>query len=220
MTLCAQVKRELQAILGPTHVKDDPVTLYSYRVDALTLHPTEPMGVIFPENAEELVQVVKLFNRHGISFLPRGAGTGLSGGAIPSQGSVVIEMFRFNQIGEIDTDNRTITVGPGVVNIEISKAAKHLGLYFVPDPSSQKACSVGGNVGENSGGPHTLKYGVTVNHILGLTMVLPNGEKVTVGGKAWDVPGPDLLSLIIGSEGTLGIVTEVICKLTPCPRVW
>jgi len=213
-----EVRTALVAILGEDHVKDDPVTLFSYRADALTLHPREPMGVIFPADTEQLIACVKLFVREGITFLPRGAGTGLSGGAIPSEGSVVVEMVRFDAILEIDPHNQTATVQPGVVNLEVSRAAATHRLCFVPDPSSQKACTVGGNVGENSGGPHTLKYGVTVNHILGLEMVLPDGELVRFGGKSWGVPGPDLLGLMIGSEGTFGIVTEVTCRLMPIPE--
>lgn len=209
------VRDKLIEILGKQHVKDDSITLFSYRSDALTLHPSPPMGVIFPSTTPELISCAKLFHEHSISFLPRGAGTGLSGGAIPQEGSAVVEMFRFREIEEIDAVNRTATVGAGVVNLTISKASAKHGLCFVPDPSSQKSCTVGGNVGENSGGPHTLKYGVTVNHVLGLEMVLPDGELVRLGGKAWGVPGPDLLGLVIGSEGTFGIVTKVICRLTP-----
>ena len=218
MTFDPAVKRSLIEILGPVHVRDDPVTLYAYRVDGLTLHPAEAMGVVFPGNKDDLCAVVRLFHENKISFLPRGAGTGLSGGAIPSQGSVIIEMVRFNTIQKVDELNRTITVGPGVVNIHISQAAEPHGLCFVPDPSSQKACSVGGNVAENSGGPHTLKYGVTVNHVLGLEIVLPDGRPCRLGGKVWGTPGPDLLGLFIGSEGTFGIVTSVICRLTPLPE--
>ncbi|HEY3235820.1 MAG TPA: FAD-binding protein, partial [Polyangiaceae bacterium] len=205
----------LCAIVGASWVKDDPVTLYSYRCDALTLHGSLPMGVLFPANRDEVVGVVKLLHQNGVSFLPRGAGTGLSGGAIPKEGSVVLELARLRQIGALDLLNRTITVGPGVVNLDISEHVKASGLYFVPDPSSQKACSIGGNVGENSGGPHTLKYGVTDNHVVGLEVVLPDGRLVRLGGEHWGTPGPDLLGLFIGSEGTFGIVTEVVCRLTP-----
>jgi len=212
------IKKALIKIMGKTWVKDDPITLYSYRCDGLVLHPALPMGVVFPATTHQLCAVLRLFHEEQISFLPRGAGTGLSGGAIPGQGSVIIEMFRFRAIEEIDEVNRTITVGPGVVNLDISKASNHLGLYFAPDPSSQKACTVGGNVGENSGGPHTLKYGVTVNHVLGLEMALPHGELVTIGGKCFGSPGPDLLGLVIGSEGTFGIVTKIVCRLTPIPE--
>lgn len=214
------IKVALQKIVGEQWVKDDPVTLYSYECDGLTLNTAKPMGVVFPGSTEEVVEVVKLFHLHKISCLPRGAGTSLSGGAIPSKGSVILEMFRFRDIYDVDPLNRTVTVGPGVVNLRISQneAIQAQNLQFVPDPSSQKACTVGGNVGENAGGPHTLKYGVTVNHILGLEVVLPNGDLVELGGKQWGMPGPDLVGLFVGTEGTFGVVTKVICRLTPLPE--
>jgi glycolate oxidase len=218
MAFDQKIKKALVEILGAQWVKDDPVTLYTYKSDALTLYSGMPMGVVFPGNRQELVAVVKLLHGNRISFLPRGAGTGLSGGAIPKEESVILEMFRFRQIHEIDFLNRSISVGPGVVNLKISEHVKPNGYYYVPDPSSQKACTVGGNVAENSGGPHTLKYGVTVNHVLGIEAVLANGEVVELGGKHWGAPGPDLLGLFVGSEGTFGIVTKVICRLTPLPE--
>ena len=218
MAFPVKIRRKLIRILGKTWVKDDEVTCYTYRCDGLTLHTALPLGVVYPGHRGELVAVVKLLSSAGISFLPRGAGTGLSGGVVPTEGSVIIEMFRFRDIEDIDLVNRTVTVGPGVVNLNISKAVAKHGFHFVPDPSSQKACTVGGNVAENAGGPHTLKYGVTVNHILGLEAVLPNGEVIQLGGKSWGTPGPDLLALFIGSEGTFGIVTKVICRLTPVPE--
>lgn len=218
MALPADVKKPLIKILGPEWVKDDSVTCYAYQADGLTLHPSQPAGVIFPQNVDELSRCIKLFNAKDLPFVPRGAGTGLSGGAVPKQGAVIVEMCRFRQIKEIDPLNRTIEVEAGVVNLDISEAAKAHGFYFVPDPSSQKACTIGGNVAENSGGPHTLKYGVTVNHVLGMTVVMSDGEVVKLGGKSWSTAGPDLLGLFIGSEGTFGIVTSVICRLTPLPE--
>jgi len=218
MPFPARVKAELAAILGAEWVKDDPATLYTYRCDAYTLHAATPQGVIFPGNAEELAAAVGLFNREGMPFTPRGAGTGLSGGAVPRQGGAVVEMVRFDRIGPMDPVNRTIAVGPGVVNIDVSRTAAPQGLRFAPDPSSQKACSVGGNVGENAGGPHTLKYGVTVNHVVGLEAVLADGSQVSLGGPMFGRPGPDLLGLFIGSEGTFGIATSVTCRLTPLPE--
>ena len=218
MAFDPKIKNELIGIVGAQWVKDDPVTLYTYKSDALTLYSGMPMGVVFPENRDELVAIVKLLHSHRITFLPRGAGTGLSGGAIPKEESVILEMFRFRRIHEIDFLNRSISVGPGVVNLKISEQVKPNGYYYVPDPSSQKACTVGGNVAENSGGPHTLKYGVTVNHVLGIEAVLPDGAVVELGGKHWGSPGPDLLGLFIGSEGTFGVVTKVICRLTPIPE--
>lgn len=218
MAFPADIYKQLVVLLGAEFVKDDAVTLFCYRADGLVLHPAEPMGVVFPGTVSELQALVRLLNGVGICFLPRGAGTGLSGGAIAQQECVIIEMVRFNKIGEVDVLNRTITVGPGVVNIHISQVAAKQGLCFVPDPSSQKACSVGGNVAENSGGPHTLKYGVTCNHVLGLEVVLPDGNLLRLGGQGWGVPGPDLLGLFIGSEGTFGIVTSVTCRLVPLPE--
>lgn len=218
MPFANPIRQELVRICGKEWVKDDPITLYAYRSDGLTLYTAPPLGVVYPGNTDELVRVVKLFHRELISFLPRGAGTGLSGGAVPREGSAILEMARFKEIHEVDLINRTITLGPGVVNLRISEHVKPQGYHFVPDPSSQKACTIGGNVSENSGGPHTLKYGVTVNHVLGLEVVLPDGEVVELGGKHHNQPGPDLLGLMIGSEGTFGVVTKIICRLTPNPE--
>lgn len=210
-----KLKKQLIDILGANWVRDDAVTLYSYRCDGLTLHTAPPTGVVFPADKEELAKVVTCLGRADEPFLPRGAGTGLSGGAVPNQGGVIVEMCRLNQIHHIDPLNRIAKVGPGVVNIAVSQAARAHGLHFVPDPSSQKACTVGGNVAENSGGPHTLKYGVTVNHVLGIEVVLADGSIHYLGGDVWGTPGPDLLAAFIGSEGTFGIVTEITCRLTP-----
>ncbi len=217
MTLSEPLRRQLVALLGADWVRDDSVTRFSYRCDGLTLHPSLPAAVVFPADREQVVGVVKLLHAADVCFLPRGAGTGLSGGAVPEEGAVIIELVRLNHIGAVNELDRTIEVGPGVVNIHVSNAARAHGLYFVPDPSSQKACSVGGNVAENSGGPHTLKYGVTVNHIVGLEVVLPDGSVHCIGGDAWNAPGCDMAALLIGSEGTLAIVTSIVCRLTPLP---
>ena len=218
MAFTKELRAELVSLLGEDWVKDDPVTLYTYRCDGLTLYTAPPMGVVFPGNRNELVEVVKKLHSRKIPFVPRGAGTGLSGGAVPREQSVIIEMARFKEIHDIDWLNRTITVGPGVINLRISEKVQPDGYHYVPDPSSQKACTIGGNVAENSGGPHTLKYGVTVNHVLGLEMVLPDGEVVEFGGKTFPIAGPDMLALVIGSEGTFGIVTKITCRLTPNPE--
>ena len=218
MAFTKELRAELVSLLGEDWVKDDPVTLYTYRCDGLTLYTAPPMGVVFPGNRNELVEVVKKLHSRKIPFVPRGAGTGLSGGAVPREQSVIIEMARFKEIHDIDWLNRTITVGPGVINLRISEKVQPDGYHYVPDPSSQKACTIGGNVAENSGGPHTLKYGVTVNHVLGLEMVLPDGEVVELGGKTFPIAGPDMLALVIGSEGTFGIVTKITCRLTPNPE--
>jgi len=218
MSFEKNIRSECVRILGIEWVKDDPVTLYTYRCDGLTLYAALPMGVLFPGTVQELVSVVKLLHQHKISFIARGAGTGLSGGAVPQDGSVIIEMARFKEVHEVDLINRTITVGPGVINLRITEHVNADGYHYAPDPSSQKACTIGGNVAENSGGPHTLKYGVTVNHVLGLEMVLADGELVTLGANHFGLPGPDLLGLVTGSEGTFGIITKIICRLTPNPE--
>ena len=163
-------------------------------------------------------RIVKLCCRLKIPFVPRGAGTGLSGGATATEGGLVISTTRLNKILDVDVPNRRMTAQAGVVNTYLTKAVKADGLHYAPDPSSQGACTVGGNVAENSGGPHTLKYGVTTNHITGLTLVLPDGEIVTLGGKREDAPGYDLVGLVVGAEGTMGIVTEVTLRLTPLPQ--
>jgi glycolate oxidase len=172
-------------------------------------------AVVFPTSARDVSTVVKLCNARGVPYTARGAGTGLSGGALPSRGGVLISFARMNRILELDLENLRAVVEPGLVNLRLSQAVAHEKLLYVPDPSSQKACTIGGNVGENSGGPHTLRYGVTTNHTLGLEYVLPDGEIVDVGSKALDAPGYDLTGLYVGSEGTLGIATKVICRLVP-----
>ena len=172
MAFSTELRSYLVKLLGCEWVKDDPVTLYTYRCDGLTLYTAPPLGVVFPGNRDELVEVVKKLHALKIPFVPRGAGTGLSGGAVPQQQSVIIEMARFKEIHDIDWINRTITVGPGVINLRISEKVQPDGYHYVPDPSSQKACTIGGNVAENSGGVHCHKYCVTSKHVLGLEVFL------------------------------------------------
>ncbi|MBI3914947.1 MAG: FAD-binding protein [Chloroflexi bacterium] len=205
--------REFESILGPESVLhlDQDLALYEY--DG-ALDRGRPDVVVLPATTEQVVAIVRVAAREKIPFHARGAGTGLSGGAIADQGGIMLAMARMKKIS-IEADNLRATVQPGVVNYDISIAAAPHGLYFVPDPSSQKACTIGGNVAENSGGPHCLAYGVTTNHVLGLEIVLPDGEIIWTGSAALDAPGYDLTGLIVGSEGTLGIVTQVIVKLTP-----
>jgi glycolate oxidase len=205
--------REFEGLLGPRSVlfTDEQLSLYEY--DG-SIERGRPDLVVFPRTTEQVSAIVKVANRENIPFQARGAGTGLSGGTVADQGGIMIAMARMKEI-EIDEANLRATVQPGVVNSDLSVAAAPYGLYFVPDPSSQKACTIGGNIAENSGGPHCLAYGVTTNHVLGLTLVLPDGEIVETGGEALDTPGYDLTGLIVGSEGTLGIVTKAIVKLTP-----
>ena len=192
--------------------RDYDLMLYEYD-GSIDKH--RPLAVVFPLSSEEVSSVVKMCNRFGVAYTARGAGTGLSGGAIPATGGVLISLARMTRILEIDVENLRAIVEPGVVNLRLAQAMAPFGLTYVPDPSSQKACTIGGNVGENSGGPHTLRFGVTTNHTLGLEVVLPDGDIVQLGGTSADSPGYDLVGLVVGSEGTLGIVTRIWVRLVP-----
>src|SRR5574337_883176 len=183
-----------------------------------SVEQARPDCVVFPRSTRDVVQVVQLAGRYQVPLVGRGAGTGLSGGALARQGGIVVVFSRMNRILEIDFENQRAVVQPGVVNLDLTRAVEHAGLYFAPDPSSQKACTIGGNVAENAGGPHTLAYGVTANHVTGLELVLPGGEVVRVGGKTAESPGYDLTGLLVGSEGTLAIITEVTVKLSRLPE--
>ncbi len=208
------IVEELKRLLPPEQVlwRDYDLMLYEYD-GSIDKH--RPSAVVFALSTEQVSQVVKACNNHQVPYTARGAGTGLSGGAIPINGGVLISLARMTRILDIDPENMCAIVEPGVVNLRLGQATAQFGLTYVPDPSSQKACTIGGNVGENSGGPHTLRYGVTTNHTLGLEVVLPDGEIVTLGGSAPDTPGYDLVGLLVGSEGTLGIVTKVWVRLVP-----
>ncbi|HLI49655.1 MAG TPA: FAD-linked oxidase C-terminal domain-containing protein [Chthonomonas sp.] len=212
------LKQELEALLGPEGVLTDPIALRAYDCDAYSPAKHFPDAVALPQTTEQVSAIVKLCNRLGVPFTPRGAGTGLSGGATAVEGGVVIATTRLNKILRIDVPNRRLVAQAGVVNTYLTKAVKAYHLHYAPDPSSQGACTVGGNVAENAGGPHTLKYGVTTNHITGLTLVLPDGEIVALGGFEEETPGYDLVGLVVGAEGTMGIVTEVTVRLTPLPQ--
>ena len=196
---------------------DRPEELMLYEYDA-GVDKGHPGAVVFPQNTEQVSRVMRLASEHKIPVVPRGAGTGLSGGAIARQESIVLAFARMNKILEIDVANQRAVVQPGVVNLELSNATAQYGYYYAPDPSSQKACTIGGNVAENSGGPHTLALGVTVNHVTGLRIVLPDGKIVELGGKAQDSCGLDLTGFFVGSEGTLAVTTEIIVKLTKLPE--
>jgi glycolate oxidase subunit GlcD len=209
---------KLRAIVGDEGVLARDEELFVYEVDGLTLHAGRPAAVALPETTEQISQVVRACREAGVPFVPRGAGTGLSGGAVAIEGGVVIECQRMNRILEVDALDRFAVVQPGVVNAELSEAVKHLGLFYAPDPSSQQACTIGGNVAENSGGPHTLKYGTTTDHVLELEVVLPDGEIVRFGSRAGGQAGFDILGALVGSEGTLGIVSEITVRLTPLPE--
>ena len=204
--------KALQAICGAEHVLWQKDQLRSYEYDG-SIDVGHPEAVALVGSRDEVVEVVKLAARYGTPIVPRGAGTGLSGGAILTRGGIAIGFSRMRRILEVDVENQRAVCEPGVVNLDLSKAVAQHGLYYAPDPSSQAACSLGGNVAENSGGAHCLAYGVTTNHVLGLELVLADGSVVNVGGHAVDSPGYDLTGLVVGSEGTFAIVTKVIVRL-------
>jgi glycolate oxidase subunit GlcD len=208
----------LKSVLGEKFVLTDPDELLVYESDALTIHKLMPSAVIIPGSAEQVAEAVKILARARIPFAPRGAGTGLSGGALALGGAVIVELARLNRILKLDYENRLAVVETGVINVHLSQATAPFGYHYAPDPSSQMACTIGGNVAENSGGPHCLKYGMTVNHVLAVEVVLPSGELVTLGGGGTDAPGYDLLGLFIGSEGTFGVATKATLKLTRLPQ--
>ena len=197
-------------------VRDD-AELLTYETDGLVKLRSRPGAVVLPTSTEQVQAVVKLCHESGVPFVARGQGTGLSGGAMPHPDGVLIALTRMNRILDIDLPNRCITVEPGVMNLDVSKAVSDGGYYYAPDPSSQVICSIGGNLAENSGGAHCLKYGFTVHHVLGVEAVLPDGDVVTLGGPALDAPGLDLLGVLVGSEGTLAVVTKITLNLLRKP---
>jgi len=217
--LPAAVVARLKNAVGANHVLTDPDELFVYEADALTIHKHIPSAVVIPGTAEEVAAAVRILADADIPFTPRGAGTGLSGGALSLKGAVIFELARLNKILRIDYENRLAVVETGVINVHLSQATSAGGFHYAPDPSSQMACTIGGNVAENSGGPHCLKYGMTVNHVLALEVVLPSGEVVTLGGGGVDSPGYDLLGAFVGSEGTFGIATKATLKLTRLPQL-
>src|SRR5260370_9194786 len=190
-----------------------------YESDGLTAYRQLPMVVVLPGTVEQVSRVLAFCHAEGIKVVPRGAGTSLSGGALPLADGVLLGMAKFNRIREIDFDNRVAVVEPGVTNLAVSQAVEHAGFYYAPDPSSQIACTIGGNLAENSGGVHCLKYGMTTNNVLGCELVLITGEIVRLGGKHLDAAGYDLLGIVIGSEGLLGVVTEVTVRILKKPEV-
>ncbi|PZF84445.1 FAD-linked oxidase C-terminal domain-containing protein [Jiangella anatolica] len=208
---------ELTEVLGRENVITDPARLRTYECDGLTGYRVVPAMVVLPRSAAEVAAAVGVCARHGVPFVARGAGTGLSGGALPVADGIVISLQRLRRIVEVDPVNLRAVVEPGVTNLDISKAAAPYGLYYAPDPSSQQVCTIGGNVAENSGGAHCLKYGFTVNHVLAAEVVLADGTVTTLGGDSPQLPGYDLLGAFIGSEGTLGIVTQVTVRLLAKP---
>ena len=194
---------------------DRPEQLKTYECDGLTGHRVVPSLVVLPETTEQVQAVVRACHAAGVPFVARGAGTGLSGGALPITEGMVISLARMNRVLEVDLDSERVVVQPGVTNLQVTEAVIGAGLFYAPDPSSQQVCTIGGNVAENSGGAHCLKYGFTVNHVTGLVVVLSGGQLVRLGGKSLESPGPDLLGAFVGSEGTLGIATEITLRVVP-----
>jgi glycolate oxidase len=211
---------DLRQLLGPQAVLAAPSDLAVYECDGFTIEKNKPDVVVFPTTTEQVVGVVKLCNRYQTPFVPRGAGTSLAGGCLPVGGGVMITLTRMKRVLEVNFDDGYAVVEPGVVNVWLTQQTKPRGYHYAPDPSSQGACTLGGNVATNSGGPHTLKYGVTVNHVLGVELVLPDGQVVQLGGPLADHVGYDLTGVVVGSEGTFGIATKVWVRLTPNPQAY
>src|SRR5688572_2625585 len=212
------LRTELEGILGLGAVLSDPDELLVYESDGLTLFRALADFVVFPTSVEHVSAVVRLAHRERLPFVARGAGTGLSGGCLPAEGGIVLSLMRMNRVLEVDYDNQIAVVEPGLVNLHLSWAVGPRGYYYAPDPSSQQACTIGGNIANNSGGPHTLKYGVTVNHVLGLEVVMPDGEIVWLGGRTRDALGYDLTGVFVGSEGTFGIATKIVVRIMRKPQ--
>ncbi len=203
---------ELRAIAGTQYVLIEKEDVIVYEQDG-SIFRVMPEIVVVPANVEEVSAVVKAAQRANVPIVPRGSGTGLAGGAVPAEGGIVLSLSRLDRILKIDLENRLAIVEPGVINLDVTKAVAKDGFFYAPDPSSQAACSIGGNVANNSGGPHTLAYGVTTNHVLGIEVVLDDGQIIWLGGEVPDTPGYDLCGVFVGSEGTMGIVTKVAVKL-------
>lgn len=218
--LDGRIIQALRAIAGHDGVIARPTELKVYECDGYTLEKSAPEVVVLPTSTQQVAEIARLLQREHIAFVPRGAGTGLSGGCLPLGAPVMIGTSRMNRILEIDYVDRRAVVEAGVVNLWVSNAVQERGFCYAPDPSSQQACTIGGNVAENSGGPHTLKYGVTTNHVLGVELVLPDGQVVQLGGSVEDVPGYDLTGLVVGAEGTFGIVTQATLRLVRQPEAW
>ena len=218
VSLPASFVAQLREALGAAHVITEPEQLRVYECDGLTGHRAVPELVVLPGSTEDVQAVLRACHRERVPFVARGAGTGLSGGATPVAGGVVVSLARMNRILEVDLESQRVVVEPGVANLDVTRAVAAHGFFYAPDPSSQQVCTIGGNVAENSGGAHCLKYGFTTHHVTGLTFVLPDGEIVELGGKALDPDGPDLLGVIVGSEGTLGIATRITLRLVRTPQ--
>jgi glycolate oxidase len=214
----AEIVRALSAIVPGEGVISSEREMRPYESDGLTAYRQLPMIVVLPSTTEQVSRVLTYCHAEGIKVVPRGAGTSLSGGALPLADGILLGMAKFNRIREIDFDNRVAVVEPGVTNLAVTQAVEHMGFYYAPDPSSQIACTIGGNIAENSGGVHCLKYGMTTNNVLGCEMVLMTGEVIRLGGKHLDAEGYDLLGVVTGSEGLLGVVTEITVRILKKPE--
>ncbi len=213
-----EIVADMRIIVPGEGVVDTVNEMRAFESDGLTAYRQLPLAVVLPETTAQVARILRYCNERGIRVVPRGSGTSLSGGALPLEDAVLLVMSRFNRILDIDYANRTVTAQPGVTNLGITQAVEQDGFYYAPDPSSQIACSIGGNVAENSGGVHCLKYGLTTNNVLGLEMVLMNGDILHLGGKHLDSEGYDLLAVMTGSEGLLGVVTEVTVRILKKPE--
>jgi glycolate oxidase len=213
-----EIVAALRAIVPGEGVIDDVVSLRPYESDGLTAYRQPPLVVVLPETTQQVSSVLAWCHANGVKVVPRGSGTSLSGGALPLGDGVLLGLAKFNRILDIDYEDRLVVVQPGVTNLAITRAVEGLGFYYAPDPSSQIACSIGGNVAENSGGVHCLKYGLTTNNVLGCELVMMDGEVVRIGGRHLDPAGLDLIGIIVGSEGLLGVVTEVTVRILPKPE--
>src|SRR3954471_16201376 len=214
----AAVIAAARAALPPEGVIDDHIRLRTYECDGLAHYKVVPALVVLPETAEQVAAVVRACAEHGVPFVARGSGTGLSGGALPRADGVLLVTARMRAIREVRREDQRAVVEPGVINLDVTRAATPGGYYYAPDPSSQQICSIGGNLAENSGGAHCLKYGFTTNHVLGAEFVTPQGDVVELGGGAPDAPGYDLLGTVVGSEGTLGVATATVVRLVRLPE--
>src|SRR3981081_1272379 len=214
----ARILDELRTIAGDRGLISSPEELHTYECDGLTNFRVMPRAVLLPHSTEQVQAIVRICHRERIPFVARGSGTGLSGGALPVENGVVISLARMNRILEVDLPTARVLVEPGVINREVTERVAPHGFFYAPDPSSQSVCSIGGNVAENAGGAHCLKYGFTTTHVLGLEVVLPDGSLAHLGDKTLDAPGYDLTGVFVGSEGTLGIATKIILRIVKRPE--
>ncbi len=214
----AAILKKFRDVVGAEHLLSEPEHALAYECDAFAFHRHRPDAVLLVSDRGQIVRVVQIAKEHNIPFVPRGSGTGLSGGALPRFGGIVLGLTRMKSLRQIDYGNRQIVAEPGVINSDVTRAIEKNGYYFAPDPSSQTISTIGGNLAENAGGPHCLKYGMTTNHVICLEVVLPSGETVELGSRAADCPGYDLVGAFVGSEGTFGIATLAVLRLTPLPQ--